>query len=213
MPMPTLTVPQYPQVPNLPGVPPLVRSVTNAIAKQAALVNSRPNLPQNATEPVWGIFTPTGAPLVVAESVLGVRLRKEMRVPDYPMEQGAFRSYNKVQMPFDALVKLALGGDSAARAAFLTQIGQLVDSLDLCAVVTPEATYQSANIVHFDYSREAHQGAGMIVVDLWVREIRLSGSAIGSNSKSASGTKPVNGGTVQSTAPTSVQSSAAVGVR
>src|SRR6185503_11295777 len=114
----------------------------------------------------WGLFTEDGSPLfpgfsavpfvnslaagtgIANTSVGDVGYRREYRISTAPQEQGAFLSYNKVQMPFDARVTYLVSGLSAIRTAFLQQLEAAAASLDLYSVVMPEFIYPSANIIH-----------------------------------------------------------------
>jgi hypothetical protein len=145
--------------------------------------------------PTWGIFSPkTGQPVFVSDSVIAVDYRQEWNVARYPIEQGAFMDYNKVKEPFDIRVTFAFSGNSdllgslipggAARSlipgfsgadgrrTMLQQLDAAIATTDLVSVVTPEAQYPMVNIVHYDYRREARNGAALIKVDVWCQEIR-----------------------------------------
>lgn len=135
-------------VPNVPGVPALNSYSTNNIellTADAAIVIS-------AFLPVWGIYYngfPVIWPATVASSVIGSVLApigqvasllgipnllpvfastiefdfdQEWTIGDYPVEQGSFQSYDKVQLPFECRVRMACGGPTSQRAAFLNSI-------------------------------------------------------------------------------------------
>jgi len=58
----------------------------------------------------WGIYDMSGAPVLTASSVAGMEYARDWRVSNYPQEQGAFASYNKVKTPFTAKVTFLVGG-------------------------------------------------------------------------------------------------------
>ena len=62
-------------------------------------------LPPSPLAPQWGIYL-DGEPVVDADSVVTFDYRQEWTVSDYPLEQGAFQSYDKVQTPFDVAVTI-----------------------------------------------------------------------------------------------------------
>lgn len=138
-----------PNVPNVPGVPPLSSYSANNVellTGDAAIAFSA-FLP-----PAWGIYYqgfPVILPASIASSVVGSFLApigqvasligipnllpvfastvefdfdQEWTIADYPQEQGAFQSYDKVQLPFDCRVRLACGGPTSQRQAFLNSI-------------------------------------------------------------------------------------------
>lgn len=126
----------------------------------------------STSPPMWGIFQQTGAPYLVADSVGSVEYRRGYDVSDYPQEQGAFATYNKVQRPYDSKVTLL---SSLTRQQLLNVLEPAVASLSLVSVVTPEVSYQSANLT--DYAirpRTARSGVSLVTVDVWLKEIRVT---------------------------------------
>lgn len=223
----------FPNVPVAPGVPPVLRAA-ETVADNAILLAADAAILAHAFQgPQWGIFDQANRPVITGDTVLGVDFRKEWRVSDYPIEEGGFASYNKVRTPFDIRVRFAYSGKGsilsaitsggvlgqiaagrnpslANRTAFLQSLDAAAGSLSLFNVVTPEFTYAGCNIVHYDYRREARHGATMLIVDVWLNEIRVAPSPQFSNTKQPSGADPVNGGTVLPRVPGTFEAAAAV---
>lgn len=148
--------------------------------------------------PEWGIFDQNGNVVVTFDNVISVEYKQEHSVSDYPLEEGAFESYDKVQVPFDARVRFSSGGSFSNRQALIESVQAIAGDLELYDVVTPEATYTSVNIVHQDYSRTAQNGAGLITLDVWLTEIRVTADpALSNSSAEPSGAPTANGGQVQ----------------
>lgn len=162
--------------------------------------------------PQWGVFL-DGAPVVVADSVIEVQYRQEYTISDYPVEQGGFESFDKVAIPFDARVRFSSGGTEANRADLLDSIAAIAGDTNLYDVVTPEETYTSANIMHYDYRRSATNGVGLIQVDVWLRQVRETATSSLSNTQSPNAASQKNDGTVQTTDPTSTQAATASQVK
>jgi len=172
---------QFPDVPNLPGVPAVLRNlVTNALdtndaggidanfANQAAAPGLAADAPQR-----WGIYDASGQQLVIVpDSIVGVDFRAESRVADYPIENGAFGSYNKVQEPFDFCFTMTCSGDAGTRKAFLDKLKELKDSCTLCSAVTPEDTWKNITIERYDWRRDARSGVQMLTVQVMACEVR-----------------------------------------
>ena len=156
--------------------------------------------------PKWGIFDQSNKSVLAADSFKSLSFKHGWRVANYPMEQGAFQSYNKVQTPFELSAVFVKGGSNAARAAFLTTIETLAQSLNLYHVVTPEYTYTNVSIEDYDYQRTATNGNKLLSVDIKFIEIKLAPTAAFTNTASASASAVVNGGTVQATAITTAAS-------
>lgn len=170
MALPNLSVPKYPNVPNLPGVPAVLRNPVPAVATLAAPLIGKALAYFADT---WGVYDSTGKTAVITpDAFLGISYTNSRRIANYRMEAGSFASYNKVNDPFEGNVRMAVGGTKDDRKKFLDALQKLSDSLDLYCLVTPEATYKNVNLARFDYRREHHGGAGMIVANCHFVEIR-----------------------------------------
>jgi hypothetical protein len=123
----------------------------------------------------WGIFR-NGVKVLEPDSIVGFDYRGEWRVADFPIEEGEFRSYDKVVRPYEVRLRMTKGGDQAARGDFLDKLEEIAASLDLYDVVTPEITYLSANVECYSYARQAQSGVGLLTVEVSLREIRLAKS-------------------------------------
>ncbi|AMM14249.1 hypothetical protein AX768_09220 [Burkholderia sp. PAMC 28687] len=184
MPMPNLPVPQFPNVPNVPGVPALVRTVGAPVLASVNSALISVGLGQFAlglSQPVWGIFDANNDPIAVSDSVGALEFGSDSHISNAPMEQGAFQSYNKVQLPFEARVRLHCGGAIEKRQAFLQAIELASKSTDLYSIVTPEASYFQANVAGYRYRRETRNGATLLTVEVALSQIREATAAQFSN--------------------------------
>jgi len=121
----------------------------------------------------WGVFL-GGKSVVVFDTFVSIDYRRGWAIADYPVEEGAFESYDKVQLPFDVRVKFASGGSPENRQALLNSVEAISKTLLLYSVVTPEAVYPSVNVQHIDYRRTSTNGVGMIQVEMWLLEVRIT---------------------------------------
>ncbi len=149
--------------------------------------------------PLWGIFNQDGEVVVTADNVVAFEYKQEWTVADYPMEQGAFESYDKVDTPFSARITFSSGGSFRNREALLDSIEAIAGDLEKYDVVTPEQTYLSVNVMHYDYRRTAVNGAGLITVSVWLTEIRENAVAETADPAEPSGAAVSDGGQVQAT--------------
>lgn len=143
--------------------------------------------------PLWGIFAQDGTPLLAVEamtvdSVAEVDYERGYEVSDYPIEQGGFESYNKVQNPFESQITFL---SNQTRQQLLNVLEPLTQSLQLVTIVMPEISYPQpgsaspgANIVRYKF-RRTNRNATLIPVDVWCREIRFTASSLTSSSTSA----------------------------
>lgn len=218
----------FPDVPKFPGVPALPRS-----PKFPPLVRSGLGLVQGMLWRVfqvqtrWGIFDSKGKPLGDPAKFTGlignaldaaglgstlstnsVDYSKETKVSDFPIEQGSFASYNKVETPASPIVTLCLTGSENNRRTFLEAIDKAVKSTDLYSVVTPEVTYIDYSIERYNYSRRSSKGATLLIVEITLKEIRQVSSQYTQSSKGqvdapkdAGATPTADNGKVQAQTP------------
>ena len=223
MPFPNIPVPPFPNVPIVAGVPAVPRNPINAAAQYGGLgglpltlstaislagtiINqSLVALPSPDAAAIWGIFDKSNNLIAAWDSTIGFEFRGEAKISDYPQENGNFASYNKVKVPYDARMRVAKGGDQAGRASFLQAIEQAKESINLFTVVTPEVTYPNASIVHYDYRREHRNGATLLIVDIWMQEVRTTATQKFSNTLNPSGSDTQYGGAVQAVFPSPSQ--------
>ena len=178
-------------IPGLPGLP----SSVNVFSDVALLVSDTASL-LGFGAPQWGLFQ-DGFPVVIADTVTAFDYREDWRISKAPLEQGAFTSYNKVQIPFGVVLRFAAGGSLAARQALLDSIQAIIGSLDLFDAVTPEQTYSNVNPTHYDYHRTAENGQGLIVVDLHCELVNESVESEFSNTQSPAAAGQTDNGQVQ----------------
>lgn len=198
-----------PAVPQAPGVP----ALSSYLAEAAVVLLTADVLTALAglLGPQWGIFQ-GGAPVVIADSVVSMEYKAEWTVSNYPVEQGAFESYDRVIVPFEARVRFATGGSMADRLALLTSLAAVTQDTTLFDVVTPEAVYQSVSITHYDYRRTGQSGVGLLQADVHCIQVRVTTTTQFSNTQSPSGASPTGGGQAQTAAPTSAETAALASV-
>ena len=189
-------------VPNVSGVPPLSSFQLGPVA--LVLADAVGGIEGLGSGPQWGIFL-DGAPVLDYDSFVSFDYKQDYVISTYPVENGGFQSYDKVQLPFDVRVKVSAGGSIANRAAFLASIDAVIGDTNLYDVVTPEITYTSVNFTHRDVHRAAANGLGLLVVDLWMEEVRETGSTAFQNTQQPGEAGQVGGGNVQPVTPTQTQ--------
>jgi hypothetical protein len=196
----------YPNVPNVPGVPPLLRApgVPLPILPALLLGDLVTSIGANPGIPQWGLFDEFGDSVIAADNVLDFNYKKAWRVADYPIQEGGFQSYNKVQEPFDIIFRFTCGGSVADRQAFLDSIAAIDGDTNLYTAVTPEEVFQNVNVNGVSYPRTADR-VGLITVDVRLTQIIPAPSPVFGNTQSPSGASPINTGTVQPTDPSNSQ--------
>ena len=147
----------------------------------------------------------------VVASTVEFDFSAESPISTYPQEQGAFQSYDKIQLPYDIKMKLAVGGPPVQRQAFLSTLAALRTSLALLDIVTPEAVFTSCNCKHFDYRRTASNGVQLIVADVWFEEVRVAAGATFLSTQQPGDAAPQSIGNVQPQSSTAISGALAAG--
>lgn len=200
--MPITPVPKslYPLVPQLPGVPPLLRAgaqifdtITLGFFGASDALNSIIGTGQSN----WGIVDEAGNPIAVYDSFTAMRYRNESQISNYPVELGGFVAYNKVANPYDIQVVLTCGGSEAKVSQFLIDLEIVRESLDLVSIISPEFTFESANVTAIDYSRTQSEGSHMIQATLTCVEVRQTARADFSTNKNPEADDPKSLGQIQ----------------
>lgn len=189
--------------PNVPGVPSIARSSIGGAVVSLLAADAYSLLSNIFGFPSWGIYF-YGIPIVLADTVSAFDLQKTWTLSDFPVEGGAFESYNKVYVPFRGTFRFVAGGSELNRQALLLSIEAISGDLNVYDIVTPEAVYMGVNVTSYSYKRTAVNGVGLIQVDVVVEEVRPAPSVAYSNTASANSASQVNGGTVQATPATPV---------
>ncbi len=171
------------------------------------------------TGPQWGIFL--NGVQVVGQDILGAFLSNvtgfgngnfldldyhvRYAISEYPVEQGAFQSYNKVQSPFDVAVTITAGGSDANRTLLLTQVEAIIGSTNLYTVAMPEGTLNSVNPIAYGYRRQHDRGLGLLEVNILFKQVRPAGNPTFSTTQTTGNTAasaPTTGGPAPITNPT-----------
>lgn len=186
----------FPNVPIAPGVPNVLRAVGSIETTVNQIVGLVSNLIGQGQQ--WFVLSDDdGTEIAKFDSVIQVEPTKEHRIGSYPIEDGSFETYSKVEMPFEGRIALACGGAAEARQAFLTAVSDACESLDLYSIIGPDCTYDSLNFVRYGLRRGAQEGNGLLIVDLFAEEVRVTAQASYSNTQTASGASEESQGTVQ----------------
>lgn len=215
----------FPNVPKLPGVPQLARSsrFPPALPPILNLAIAAAKLWQSIfTQPQWGIYSTGGAPttnaggvfdpqaktsdqlLVKPDSIGEFSYHNEWSMSDFPTQDGAFATYDKVANPFEIMVRLYKGGSTQARKKFLDSIEAIAGTLDFYKILTPEKTYLNVNILRVEINRRGPKGAYFLTeVDVFFREVRVvtasytKTAVVTQNARDPSAVPVANAGTVQ----------------
>ena len=191
-------------VPNVPGVPPVVISAASAaLSGGLTLATGDATFAIGIGAQAWGLYK-GGAPIIVADSVITLDYKQEWALSDYPVERGAFETYDKVALPYDTRLRFS-AGSAAARAALLASIAAVAGTTQLFDVVTPDTVINSVNVTHYDYRRAARSGMGLLQVDVWCLQVNENATLATNSTAAPSGADQSSTGPVQTIPPTTAQ--------
>lgn len=181
--MPTIP---YPDVPNYPGVPAIPRTSPGSPNINVSIAQAPEWINQAPRELPWGIFSLSNQPIYAPTeggtlSVFSFGFTRSMEVSNFPIEargtnQGAaFASFNKVYLPSNPVLVLALSGTEGEKIAFLKAIDDACGSTQLWNVYTPDASYSGTSgactIERYSYQRTATRGATMLMVEVSLKQV------------------------------------------
>lgn len=208
-------------VPDVPGVPAVLFAAGAGLGIPLASADDPGIMAMLAGSiaPRWGLFGKGGSPVIDADCIAAFDHKREWVIADYPVERGAFESYDKVALPFDVRLIYCAGETEGNRTDLIASVAAISGTLQLFDAVMPEKVFPNVNIVHYDFSRTAQRGVGLLTVAIWCREVRqLVTNTGGTRTPSAtggigdaaapSGANPVDGGVVQPRDPTATEMSA-----
>lgn len=133
----------------------------------------------------WGIYeTGSETAKVEVDSVIELGLNGSAEASTYKIESGSFVSYNKVRNPNAFMIRISKEGDAATRAYINEWLSANVEATTQFDIVMPEKRYNGYTLVEYRMLRSSSSGAGMIVADLMIQEVRET-AALYSNSKIA----------------------------
>ena len=187
-----------PAVPNFPGVPALDSYIGDVVGQLVEDVLDA----IFGTTVQWGIYL-DGLPVLSYDNQVSFSYSQDWKISTYPVEEGSFQTYNKVQMPAEVRCKFSAGGSVTNRQNLLQSIDEVMSTTDLYDIVTPETVYLGYNFMHREYDREANN-VGLLVVDITLEEVIETATAQFQDTASPNATGQVGLGNVS--APTSSQS-------
>lgn len=122
----------------------------------------------------WGIYTAgTGSEAIQVDSVISASKTASSVVSNYPVTQGSFSSYNKVDRPTEYNLTLYKSGRPDERKKFVDWLIANKSAATLFDIVTPEDTYRNVTLQNFSISRSVRDGTvTSLAVDCTFQEIR-----------------------------------------
>ena len=122
--------------------------------------------------PTWTLQDEGGGTAVDFDVFIDMDFSGENQIAHEPIEEGGFASYNKQDSPKEITVTLACTKLYASQQPVLENIDKLAASIQKLSLVTPSSEHKNLNLEGYSYRRTEDAGAGMLVVELKLVEVR-----------------------------------------
>lgn len=165
----------FPNVPKLPGVPQLRRSPNfpSSLPPALGVALGVAKLFGFGAGRGWGVFNDRNEAVLNPDSIVDFSVGNDYNIGTFPVQQGQFASYNKVNLPTEYVVRMSKGGDDADRLNFIASVQAVAASLSLYTIITPESVFKNVNVTRYEITRRGAQGAYFLAeVDMYFREIK-----------------------------------------
>lgn len=156
-------------------------------------------------------------------AMMELSVEESTNLPEEPIEQGTFATYNRIVEPIEIRCRLAAQGYPSKIQSMLDRLHELKEGTEKVSFIIPEASYDNLMLEAFDYRKDNHSGFNVLQVDLRLKEIRevpttMTTSSVtepepakvdASSTADGSCASSVDGGEVQSYSPSSSEASTA----
>lgn len=125
---------------------------------------------QNLSE--WTLLDERGATAITFTSFIDIDVRNEGQALSYPVEEGGFANYNKVQSPLNIRVTLAVQGDEEDFDYTIYKLDEYTEGAVKLSVSTPATLYEDMTLESYSHKRTRENNAGLLTVELNLVEVR-----------------------------------------
>lgn len=108
------------------------------------------------------------------DTILGYDFKSSSELPSYPIQQGSFENYNKIQNPNKANITLAISGNKSQIRENLLKLEFFNESVDLVDLILPFKAFIGYNLCNLSHSLHEGEAMSMLVVNFDLVEIRQS---------------------------------------
>lgn len=105
-------------------------------------------------------------------SMLEMSASESSRLPEEPIEQGSFATYNRTIEPITMTCRLGLQGKPSEIQDVIARLQELKKGTEKLTFILPMASYENMMLESFDYRRDDHSGHNVLIVDVRLKEIR-----------------------------------------
>lgn len=128
----------------------------------------------------WSIYAEgkNGQDVKIADfdTFLSLNGKHESQVVQNAIEQGQFRSVNKIRKPDVFVVELAKGGSPQDIQLVLDNLIKYKEGTDLMTLTTPFGVWDKLNLTNIDYLFKQGENAYLLIARLTLQEIQSVGA-------------------------------------
>lgn len=139
-----------------------------------SVINSAKNIISYTQDIISDIFqesNPNYKEIADFDSFISLNGNHSSQVVKNVIEQGSFRSVNKIKDPDQIVVELAKGGYRSGVESVLNNLKKYERSTALCQIVTPFGIIDNLNLVKLEYSFTRDNGSNLLIAKLHFQEI------------------------------------------
>jgi hypothetical protein len=120
----------------------------------------------------WTILDEGGGTAVNFTSFIEIDYGNGGKALEYPIEEGSFADYNKVQDSKEIRVTLATQGTDAEFNDILAKLEDYQSKAVKLSIATPSDFYEGYTLENLSYVRAVDRNANMLTVELVFKEVR-----------------------------------------
>ena len=131
-----------------------------------------PELPVSAAYAnIWDVLTDGGMSVFDVDSTISMESSHANKVANFPIENGGFGSYDKVNEPKTIKLKMTVGSANGRSEKFLNALETELVATNLRTIVSPEISYSNMTLDKYSYQRTAEKTVDQVSVELSFIEI------------------------------------------
>lgn len=120
----------------------------------------------------WTLLDESGGVAVTFTSFLDIDISNEGTALSYPIEEGSFANYNKVQTPLNIRATLGFQGTPSEIGDVLSKLDEYQQATKKISVVTPTDFYRSMTLESYNHAHARDNAANFLVAELYLVEVR-----------------------------------------
>lgn len=106
------------------------------------------------------------------KSMLEISVNEASRIAAEPIEKNSFAMYNRIVEPVSVKIRLGTEGEKEELQKILNDLSRLKTSNTKVSIILPSSTYENYMLESFDWRKDDHTGADVLLIDCQFVEVR-----------------------------------------